>query len=163
MKAENALIKKDRMRYTKDKLSANLIIAAIVLDALYFVSIYKTDVGSYYYTWVIGASIIYNLLFLLVAFLASEGVKNRKTGYTGVLAFIGAMQIARVFYLPTKAHDAIVTIGNDAVPAMGDKQYYFVVACLIISGVCCLVAAVTSHKNNKTLAEYMKTIETKPA
>ena len=42
MKAENALIKKDRMRYTKDKLSANLIIAAIVLDALYFVSIYKT-------------------------------------------------------------------------------------------------------------------------
>ena len=163
MKAENQLIQKDRMRYTKDKLSANLIIAAIVLDALYFVSIYKTDVGSYYYTWLIGASIIYNLLFLLVAFLASEGVKNRKTGYTGVLIGIGLMQIVRVFYLPAKAHAAIVTIGAEGVPAMGDKQYYYVVACLIISGLCCVVAAVTSHKNNKTLAEYMKTIETHPA
>ena len=163
MKDENLLIKKDRMRYTKDKLSANLILASIVLDALYFVSIYQSDVGSYYYTWTIGASTIYNLLFLLVAFLASEGVKNRKGGYTGILAVIGLMQIVRVFYLPAKAHAAVVTIGAESVPTMGDMQYYYVVACLIVSGLCCLVAAVTSHRNNKILTEYMKTIETKPA
>lgn len=163
MKDENLMIKKDRMRYTKDKASANLILLAIVLDALYFVSIYQTDVGSYYYTWVIGASIIYNLLFLLTAFLASEGVKNRKTGYTGLLVGIGLMQIVRVFYLPAKAHAALVTIGAEAVPAMGDSQYIYVVACLIVSGICCLVAAANSYKNNKTLADYMKTIETNPA
>lgn len=163
MKDDNLLIKKDRMRYTKDKSSANLILLAIVLDALYFVSIYQTDVGSYYYTWVIGASIIYNLLFLLTAFLASEGVKNRKTGYTGLLIGIGLMQIVRVFYLPAKAHAAMVTIGQDAVPAMGDSQYIYVVVCLIASGVCCLIAAVNSYRNNKTLAEYMKTIEINPA
>lgn len=163
MKDENLLIKKDRMRYTKDKFSANLILVAIVLDALYFVSIYKTDVGSYYYTWIIGASIIYNLLFLLTAFLASEGVKNRKNGYTGILTVIGLMQFVRVFYLPARAHAAVVTIGTESVPAMGDKQYIYVVACLIVSGICCLVAAVASYKNNKTLAEYMKTIETNPA
>lgn len=163
MKEDNLLIKKDRMRYTKDKTSANLVLLAIVLDALYFVSIYQTDVGSYYYTWVIGASIIYNLLFLLTAFLASEGIKNRKTGYTGLLLFIGLMQIVRVFYLPAKAHSATVTIGQETLPAMADSQYIYVVACLIISGVCCLVAAVNSHKNNKTLAEYMKTIESNPA
>lgn len=157
------LIKKDRMRYTKDKFSANLILLAIVLDALYFVSIYKSDVGSYYYTWVIGASIIYNLLFLLTAFLASEGVKNRKTGYTALLIFIGLMQIVRVFYLPAKAHAATVTIGQETLTVMGNSQFYYVVACLIVSGVCCLVAAYNSYKNNKTLAEYMKTIETNPA
>lgn len=163
MKEDNLLIKKDRMRYTKDKASANLILLAIVLDALYFVSIYKSDVGSYYYTWVIGASIIYNLLFLLTAFLASEGVKNRKNGYTGILVVIGLMQIVRVFYLPAKAHAATVTIGQETLNVMSDGQYIYVVACLLISGVCCLVAAINSYRNNKTLAEYMKTIEINPA
>ena len=163
MSEDILLIKKDRMRYTKDKTSANLILLAIVLDALYFISIYKTDVGSWYYTWIIGASIIYNLLFLLTAFLASEGVKNRKTGYTGILVFIGLMQIVRVFYLPAKAHAATVTIGQETMAAMGDSQYIYVVACLLISGVCCLIAAINSYRNNKTLAEYMKTIDINPA
>ena len=125
-----------------------------------FRSIYQTDVGSYYYTWVIGASIIYNLLFLLTAFLASEGVKNRKTGYTGLLIGIGVMQIVRIFYLPAKAHAAIVVVSGAELPAMTDGQYFYVVACLAVSAVCCIVAAVTSHINNKNLAEHMKTIET---
>lgn len=159
MTQENQLIKKDRMRFTKDKLSANLLIAAIVFDCLYFVSIYKTDVGSYYYTWVIGASIIYNLLFLLIAFLASEGVKNRKTGYSGLLAGIGLMQFVRMFYLPAKAHAALVTVNGQEVTAMGDGQYLYVLVCLAVSGICCVVAAVTSYINNKTLADYMRSIE----
>ena len=160
MTQEELTIKRDRMRFTKDKLSANLVIMAIVFDCLYFVSIYQTDVGSYYYTWVIGASIIYNLLFLLTAFLASEGVKNRKTGYTGLLIGIGVMQIVRIFYLPAKAHAAIVVVSGAELPAMTDGQYFYVVACLAVSAVCCIVAAVTSHINNENLAEHMKTIET---
>lgn len=159
MTHEELTIKRDRMRFTKDKMSANLVIMAIVFDCLYFVSIYSSDVGSYYYTWVIGASIIYNLLFLLTAFLASEGVKNRKTGYTGLLLGIGAMQIVRIFYLPAKAHAATVVVSGQELAAMADGQYFYVVACLAISGICCLVAAVTSHTNNKNLAEHMKTIE----
>ena len=43
-------IKKDRLRYTKNKLSANLAYLAIVFDVLYFVSIYSSDVDTYYYT-----------------------------------------------------------------------------------------------------------------
>ena len=159
MTPEERLIKTDRMRYTKDKFCANLILAAIVLDALYFISIYKTDVGTYYYTWVIGASIVYNLLFLLTAFLASEGVKNRKNGYTGLLIFIGLMQIVRVFYLPAKAHTATVNIQNVEQAVMTDGQYTYVVACLIVSGVCCIVAAIASYIHNKTLADYMKSLE----
>lgn len=153
------LTKIDRMRYTKDKFSANLVLLAIVFDCLYFVSIYQTDVGSYYYTWVIGASIIYNLLFLLVAFLASESVKNRKPGYSGVLIGIGVMQIVRMFYLPAKAHAAVVVVNGQEVAAMADGKYMYVMVCLAVSAVCCIVAAVASYINNKTLSNYMRSIE----
>ncbi len=156
-------VKLDRMRYTKDKFSANLVLVAIVLDCLYFVSIYQSDVGSYYYNWVIGASVIYNLLFLLSGFLASEGVKSRNSGYTGLLLFIGAMQFVRMAYLPAKAHAATVDISGEAVQVMTNGQYYYVLACLAISGVCCIVAAVASYTNTKKLADYMRSIEIETA
>ena len=77
MNFENdAVIKKDRLRFTKNKLSANLSLLAIVFNAFYFVSIYKSDVGNYYYKLIIGISVVYNLLFMLAAFLSSEGVKS---------------------------------------------------------------------------------------
>ena len=163
MTRDDQLIKKDRMRYTKDKLSANLVLLAIVLDALYFVSIYRSDVGNYFYTWVIGASIVYNLLFMLTAFLASEGVKSRKKGYTPVLAGLGLMQIDRIFYLPARAHAATVSVSGQELTVMDDGQYLYVVACLALSAVCCIAAAVTSYCSNKTLAEYLRTIENKTA
>lgn len=161
MTPEERLVKLDRMRYTKDKMSANMILLAIVLDALYFISIYKTDVSTYYYTWVIGASIVYNLLFMLSAFLASESVKSRKGGYMGLLIFIGAMQFVRVFYLPAKAHAATVEIQNVEQVVMTDKQYIYVVACLIVSGICCIAAAINSYINTKNLNNYMQSLENK--
>ena len=152
-------IRLDRMRYTKDKMSANLVLLAIVLDALYFISIYQTDVGTYYYTWVIGASIVYNLLFMLMAFLASEGVKNRKNGYTALLIIIGLLQIVRIFYLPAKAQGAEVIINEISHDVMTDGQYIYTVVCLALSGICCVIAAITSSINNKKLAEYMRSLE----
>lgn len=163
MTQENLMIKKDRMRYTNDKLSSMLVLIAIVFDCLYFVNIYQSDVGSYYYTWVSGASIIYNLIFLLAAFLASESVKNRKSGYSGLLLGLGIMQVVRVFYLPAKAHAATAMVNGAEVAVMDDKQYLYVVACLLISAVCCIVPAITSYRNNKILADYMRSIETKTA
>lgn len=159
MTQEDLLIQRDRMRYTKDSLSANLILLAIVLDCLYFVAIYQTDVGSYYYNWVIGASIVYNLLFLLSAFLASEGVKNRKTGYTWLLVGLGVMQVVRIFYLPTRAHAALVSVNGVDTPAMGNGKYLFSIVCLAVSAVCCIFAAFNSYRNNKALAEYMRSLE----
>lgn len=156
-------VKVDRMRYTKDSFSSTLAILAIVFDCLYFVSIYQSDIGTYYYTWMIGVSIVYNLVFLLAAFLASESVKNRRNGYSGILILLGIVQFARVFILPAQAHAATSLVNGVEVPVMGDKQYLYVTVCLVLSGVCCIVAAVVSAKNNKVLADYMKTIETKAA
>ena len=156
-------IQKDRMRYTKDKFSSTLVLLAIVLDCLYFVSIYQSDVGTYYYNWVIGVSIVYNLVFLLAAFLASESVKNRKNGYSPVLIVLGLIQIARVFWLPMQARGATAMVNGVAVPVMENGQFMYVSACLVLSAVCCIVAAVTSAKNNKILADYMRTIENQAA
>ena len=156
-------IKKDRLRYTKDSFSSTMAILAIVFDCLFFVSIYQSDVGNFYYTWLIGVSIIYNLVFLLAAFLASESVKNRKSGYSGILVVLGVLQIVRIFILPAKAHGAVVVINGVEKIVMENGQYLYCVACLAISAVCCIVAALVSARNNKILADYMKTIETKAA
>ena len=83
---EERTVKRDRMRYIKNSLAANLAILGILFDVFYFVKIYQSDVGTYYYTILIGVSIVYNLVFLLAVFLASEGVKNYKAGYTWLLA-----------------------------------------------------------------------------
>ncbi len=159
MTPEERTIATDRMRFTKDTLSANAIIVAIVLDCLYFVSIYQSDVSTWYYNWVIGASIICNLLFLLLAFLASEGVKSRKTGFTLPLIALGIFQVIRIFYLPAKAHAATVNIAGAEVQVMGDGQYWYTIICLAVSAVCCVFAAVNSHINNKKLAAHMQTIQ----
>ena len=156
-------IKKDRLRYTKDSFSSTMAILAIVFDCLYFVSIYQSDVGTYYYNWLIGVSIVYNLIFLLAAFLASESVKNRRTGYSGILVVLGVIQIARIFILPMKAHAAVAQVNGVEVAVMDDKQFIYCVVCLAVSAVCCVVAALVSAKNNKILADYMKSIETKAA
>ena len=163
MTQSDLFIKRDRMRYTKDGFSSGLVLLAIVFNVLYFVSIYKTDVGRYYYTWVIGLSVIYNLLFLLIAFLASQGVKNRKDGYSLTLLIIGLLQIVRIFYLPARAHAAEVTIGEETLQVMTNGQYTYVVLCLAASAVCCIVAAVSSYISNKQLAQHLRELEKQSA
>ena len=161
MTQSDLYIKRDRMRYTKDSLSSGLVLLSIVFNVLYFVSIYKSDVARYYYTWKIGVSIVYNLLFLLIAFLASQGVKSRKTGYGTTLLVLGVMQIVRIFYMPADAHATFVQIGSEDVQVMLDGQYTYVVVCLAVSAVCCIVAAVTSYINNKHLAQHMRELANK--
>ena len=87
MTDQDKQIKTDRMRFTKNKFSSNLALVAILFDVFYFVSIYKSDVSTYYYTLVIGASIIYNLAFMLAAFLSSEGVKSYGEKFCYILHF----------------------------------------------------------------------------
>ena len=96
---EEVYIRKDRMRFTKNTLASTLAIVAIVFDVLYFLNIYKSDVnhnvGNFYYQIRIGGSIILNLLFMLAAFLSSEGIKNYKVSYGYVLGVLGVIQLVR--------------------------------------------------------------------
>ena len=151
-------IARDRMRYIKNSQSSNLCYLGILFDVFYFVSIYKSDVGTYYYNFKIGASIVYNLIFLLVAFLASEGVKNYKKVFSYILFVIGALQFARIFMIPMQAHSATTLVNDVAVSVMGDGQFFRVVAYLAISGAALLAAGFINLKKCNALEEHLKSI-----
>lgn len=160
---EDRSIKIDRMRYIKNSLSANLALVAIVFDVLYFVSIYQSNVGNYYYNYLIGISVVYNLIFMLAAFLSSEGVKNYKKNYSFLLLALGAIQIVRIFILPARAHSATVSIGGVETLAMGDRQFYTLVVYLIVSAVCLAASAAVNFIRCRALEAHIKTLEAQGA
>ena len=151
-------VKKDRLRYTKNKLSSRLALLAIVFNVLYFISIYSSDVGKYYYTYIIGASIIYNLLFLLCTFLSSEGVKSYKMAYAVLLIVVGALQVVRIFYIPWNALTAEVIVGGQPVVAMGLVQFINVTGYLSNSAAAAIAAGIIGILKTRTLEKYKKQI-----
>ncbi len=155
---DDRFVKLDRMRYTKNSQSSMLALLAIVFDVLYFVNIYQSDVGTYYYSILIGASVLYNLIFMLMAFLSSEGVKNYKRGYSWLLMGLGAGQIARIFILPLSAYQAEYTIKKVAYPVMEGGQFTWVVICLVISAVCCIASAVINLLKSRQLEQHIASL-----
>lgn len=155
---DDQVIARDRMRFIKNSQSANLCYLAILLDVFYFVSIYKSDVGSYYYNILIGISIVYNLIFLLAVFLSSEEVKNYNKKYSYLLGVIGLLQIARIFILPMRAHAAKTVVNGAEVLVMHNGQFMRVCIYLIGSAVCLLLAAAINIKKCNELSEHMKSI-----
>ena len=152
-------VRLDRMRFTKNTTSSRLAILAIVFDVLFFISIYKSDVDTYYYTIIIGASIIYNLVFLLAAFLSSEGVKNYNTTYSWVLVILGIIQIARIFIIPMDAHRTIIADS----PVMGNAQFVRTIIYLVASAVCLFASAVINWNKSRALKSHVASLEAKKA
>ena len=145
----------DRMRYTRNTASSRLAILAIVFDVLFFISLYKSDVGTYYYTIMIGASIIYNLVFLLATFLCSEGVKNYQVSFSWAMMVLGAGQIVRIFILPMDAHRTLV---SDA-PVMGDAQFIRIVIYLVLSAVCLFAGAIINLQKSRALSAHLASLQ----
>ena len=163
MTAEDRAVKRDRMRFIKNSLSANLALLGILFNVFYFVSICKSDVGTWYYTILIGTSIVYNLVFMLAVFLSSEGVKSYKRGYSYLLIVLGVIQAVRVFIIPMRAHAAEATVNGAAVQVMGDGQFYRVTAYLVLSAVCLIAAAAVNLIRCRELAEHLKTLDAQGA
>jgi len=145
----------DRMRYTKNTASSRLALLAIVFDVLFFISIYKSDVGTYYYTILIGASIIYNLVYMLAVFLCSEGVKSYKPSFSWVMICLGILQIVRIFILPADAHRTVL----NGAAVMGDGQFIRVVIYLTASAVCLFLGALINLKKSRALSEYTASLQ----
>ena len=154
----DALIKKDRLRYSKNKLSANLTYLAIVFDVLYFISLYSSDikrpeVGNHYYVWMMGISVLYNLVFMLAAFLCSEGVKNYGLSHGFALMVVGALQIVRIFIWPMKLHSTVVNEGSSDL-VMPDGQFLLCMVYLIASAALLVTAGVVAVLKTTTLRNY---------
>ena len=152
-------IKTDRMRYMKNKTSANLAYLAIVFNAIYFISIYSSDAKNYYYNIEIGISVIYNLLFMLFVFLASEGVKEYDKNYSIILTVIGALQIVRIFGIPLNAFSTYIELKkNQYLHVMEADQFFLCVGCLLISAAFAITGGVIGLIKSKKLREYEKTL-----
>ncbi len=190
----------DRMRYTKNTTSSRLALLAIFFNVLYFVSVYKLDLylpqlftvagkpltidinstkqNNLYYTGLLGGSIIYNLVFMLVAFLSSEGVKNYKKAFSRVMVVLAVLQVARIFILPAVLHNGYVDsrearhteehvvqflnmqwTTTRKVTFMGDGQYIRVCLYLIASAVCLLIGARINAKKSSALAAHIANLE----
>ena len=147
-------IRIDRMRYVKNTASSRLCYLAILLDVLYFVSIYKSDVGSWYYQILVGGSIVYNLLFMLLTFLASEGVKNYQKNYSWLLYVLGILQAARIFILPMQAHTAVIKLGSVETVVMQTPQFIRCVVYLAGSAACLISAAFINRRKAAALAAH---------
>ncbi|MBQ3668718.1 MAG: hypothetical protein II920_05785 [Clostridia bacterium] len=170
MNEERSYMEVDRMRFTKNTASSRLAILAIVFNVLYFISIYKSDVGNYYYTALIGVSIVYNLVFMLTTFLCSEGVKNYNRSYSKVLIIVGILQIVRIFILPLKMHNTLMSsapvestlhILNYYIPVTKDLvvmetwQFVRVVIYLAASAFCLFRSAVINLKKSRALNDHI--------
>ena len=158
MISEERTIQRDRMRFIKNSLSSSLAILGILFDVLYFVSIYQSDVDVYYYNILIGASIVYNLVFMLAVFLSSEGVKNYKKNYSYLLAVIGALQIVRIFIIPMRAHAATMLVNGEPVIVMQGGQFTYVVACLVLSAACLIASAAVNFVRCRELSEHLESL-----
>lgn len=163
MITEESRIRRDRMRFIKNSLSSNLALVGILFDVFYFVNIYQSDVDVYYYNILIGASIVYNLIFMLAVFLSSEGVKNYKKNYSYLLVVVGLLQIARIFIIPVRAHAAVTLVNGESVVVMQDRQFTLVVACLILSAACLIASAVVNFIRCQELSEHLGFLENQNA
>ena len=160
---DDKYIRLDRMRYTKNTTASGLALLSILFDVFFFISIYESNVGSWYYNILIGASILYNLIFLLAAFLCSEGIKNYKIAYSYLMIALGIGQIIRIFIYPVRAHNATVIIQEKAVTVMENPQFIRCVLYLLLSAACLIVGAVIGMSRSKALSAHLATLEKKAA
>lgn len=151
-------IRLDRMRYTKNSLASSLAILSIVFDVLFFISIYESNVASWYYNILMGASILYNLIFMLAAFLSSEGIKNYKISYAYVMIVLGVIQVLRIFIYPVKAHNATVMIQEQPVVVMQNGQFVWCVFLLVASAACLFAGAFIGAARSRQLKAHLESI-----
>lgn len=157
--SEDKYIQKDRMRYIKNSACSNLCYLGLLADVFYFVLLYRQDVNTYYYKIQIGASVIYNLIFMLAVFLASEGVKNYKKNYSIVLLVAGIMQIVRIFVIPMAALKAPATVNGVETTVMSGKTFTLCLVYLGISAAALLFSAVLNVIRCSALEAHLKDLE----
>lgn len=152
---KNPILQKDIMQYKKNKFAANLALLGLVLGCIYFMVLYAQvskgrDFDRYYYKWSIAFDVIYNLFFLLFVFFFSEQVKNYKRNMFVFQLIMGALQIARIFWLPLMGYlHGPTKIGGFLVMAIA----------LGASGACIIASAVIGYIRSKALDNFLKSVE----
>ena len=133
-----------RMRYQTDKRSSSFCILAIVFNVIYFLSLYSNN--SLNPDFQMGLDVLYNILFMLFAFLTSEKVKAYAKNWSYYAIIGGALQVLRIFWLPAHYLKA-ETLTHD--------KWIILVAALAASAVCLVLAGINCYMNSTTLEKYL--------
>jgi hypothetical protein len=112
----------------------------------------------------IGFSVLFTLVSLLVAFLASEGVKAYDKRYCIALLAIAAFQILRIFYLPLYGLTNGLLVINyfgleETTPGVNGIEFAILVIYLCASAACFIASAVISYIKIEQLAAHVKAVE----
>lgn len=158
MERNDKFLTRDRMRFTRNSTSATLAYVSILFNVFYYVYLYNFDIGNYYYNAITGASIVYNLLFLLFAFLSSEGIKNYSNKFALVLMGLGALQIVRIFYIPLNAYRATVILTGETVRVMTTGQFATIVVFLTLSALAAIVSGIIGIVKTTMLRSHEKSL-----
>ena len=147
----NPIIQKDILRYTKNTLAANLALAGLACGCLYFLVLYsQVKNNDFYYTWAIAFDVIYNLFFLLFTFLFSEQVKSYNSKLFPMQLIVGALQVARIFWLPLTGLIAeAITAGT----------FIAMAVFLAASGALIIASAIIGFIRAKSVSDLVKKIE----
>ncbi|HEY8396123.1 MAG TPA: hypothetical protein VIK96_05020 [Bacilli bacterium] len=134
----------DKMKYKNDSLAFTFSILGLLANVLYFFTLYQHN-DNYYYSYLLGISVIYNLIFMLAVFLAGEEVKTYHRNYAYVLLALGIVQILRIFFYPRIALNA---------GKMEEKKYWELAIMLAISGIMLILGAIRCFRNTTLLKLY---------
>jgi hypothetical protein len=136
----------DRKKYKKDGLPYGLTLLGLLVNVFYFFTLYKNN-DNFYYSGLMGISVLYNLIFMLIVFLSAEEIKNYHRKYAVVLFLIGLGQIFRISFYPRQALRAGVL-----------SVYHFkvITVYLCLSALLLMAAAIISFINSTILKRYIE-------
>ncbi|HWQ57674.1 MAG TPA: hypothetical protein VN540_01550 [Clostridia bacterium] len=135
-----------RMKYQKDKRSSALCVLAIAFNIYYFVAVFRSDAIAP--DLVLGADVIVNIVFMMVAFLAGEKLKAYEPRWGWAVLAMGIAEIARVLVVP--AH-------YRALGVMSDALYYQAAGALALAGLSLMAAGVNALVNRRLLDRAART------
>lgn len=148
---KNPVIQNDIQRYKKNKFGANLALLGLACGCLYFLVLYaQVKNKNYYYNWSIAFDVIYNLFFLLFVFLFSEQVKNYNSKLFPLQLIVGALQIARIFWLP---------LGGLTAEAINWGTFLAMTIALAASGALIIASGVIGFIRSKSVENFNKKLE----
>jgi hypothetical protein len=132
----------NRMQYQTDKLSSTLCILSIIANIVFFVGIYTNR--SVDPDWVTGADVLINIVFMMIVFLSSEKMKLYTKKWNFYVMGLGAVQVLRVFWLPSHYKALEMLIGG---------RYLLAVISLLTSAALLFAAGLNSTYNIKLLSK----------
>lgn len=156
----NPILRDDILRYKKNKLAANLALLALVFNCLYFMLFYSVH-KNYFYTILLGLSVIVNLVVLLLGFFCSEGVKGYNGKFSYVLFGLAAVQIIRIFIFPLRGMSKNVLKDNYyfGIAMTSPVQGTILIIFLVLSAACFIAAGVYGLIMATRLKSFQKKIE----